>query len=266
LGKKKVKAIAKALRALETTSFPSSNLPALNNTPRSLYPYTPSQSNISPRQTSQQQQQQQQQGQPQDQSLGVGPFEDTLSHLPIGIPERTPLCSPATKPRPGSYGSIIASPPDEHDDSLENLQLPDPAMTPHTLGTPKEWNSPSCGSSAELRRSSVPNVEGSGKDPRKQGAQGSGNGGARGMLSSWTPTFRGTPGRDSMRRASINRLQRVFSHADRGQSSGNDTSTPEAYKEFEARELDFVSFLDSELAKIEEFYKQLKEGFRLLPT
>lgn len=264
LGKKKVKAIAKALRALEVTSYPSSRIPASNNSPRLSNPNLSSNSNISPRQTSQEHQQQQQQQ--QDQFPGNGPYEDTLSCLPIGIPERTPLCSPATNPRPGSYGSIIASPPDERDEYLENLQLPDPAITPDPSETARDWKSPAQLTPAEAKRGSVANSHGIGRAQKGQAAHGGGvnsreSGHSRSMLPSWTPNFRGTPNRDSVRRGSMNRLQRAFSHADRDQNTSNEASVSEAYKEFEAKELDFVSFLDSELSKIEEFYKQKEVEF-----
>ncbi|KAI5287396.1 hypothetical protein KEM54_006024 [Ascosphaera aggregata] len=261
IGKKKVKAIAKALKAFETTSSPSSKLPTLSNIPRRSYHLASSHSTFPPRQTPQRQSQQQP---PTVQGL----FDASLSSLPIGIPERTPLCSPAIAPQPGSYGSIIASPPDERDAYLENLELPDPALSPDPSETARAPNSPTQSTPRPAKRGSKENSVRTNKLERIRSGNGndhsvsrSCNGGARSFLPFWTPSFRGTPGADSGQKRSISRLHRVFSAGDRGQRKDNEASISEAYKEFEAREVNFVSFLDGELEKIEDFYKQKEDEF-----
>ncbi|KAI5288821.1 hypothetical protein KEM52_001011 [Ascosphaera acerosa] len=260
LGKKKVKAIAKALRALELAPQPSSRLP-----PQPPHTAASARSGVSSGTTTRQQHQQQ--PQPRHQARYES-TDDSLARLPIGVPERTPLCSPATAHRQGSYGSIIASPPDEHDEYLEDFELPDPALD----DDPSATATAASGSNESASGVSPTDTHEKRSDRQSSSEQSAQTqhdcaGAARPASATAvdpprrTLSSRGIPGADNGRFKSLQRLHRTISSPGRAHYFEGGEARSEAYKEFEAREVEFVSFLNAELRKIDEFYKEKENEY-----
>ncbi|KAI5308699.1 Xenotropic and polytropic retrovirus receptor 1, partial [Ascosphaera atra] len=144
-GKKKVKAIARALRTLENTSGQLQKFPFPNRTPSSSQNegLNPSGSDEAPIPSRLRASTPLDGTRPVQGPVGPTLADTNLSRLPIGVPERTPLCSPRPGNRPsGSYGSIIASPPEESNMPIASLRLPDPVLTPDTSETAADQVSP----------------------------------------------------------------------------------------------------------------------------
>lgn len=202
-----------------------------------------------------------------------------LAALPIGVPAPGPVPTEhhsltggmgATSRSPG-YGSIVASPPEQllrsplrdverEADSVRmpSLELPDPALDPagaaafrpHRVSLPKEpvlqpqqegvqtsdFGPVSPASTSAVARAQPREYQGQRRmsmGPRRAGT----------MLNL----------KANERRPSLS-LSRVFSTGLEGRSSFADV-----YKEFGFRDIEFVTFLDMELDKIDGFYKQTEQ-------
>ncbi|KAH1491873.1 hypothetical protein KXV92_008653 [Aspergillus fumigatus] len=168
--------------------------------------------------------------------------------------ERQPLRVPGSRFSAvlGSYGSIIASPPQHGAASdLVSLELPDPALDPK--------DDMSYSPSADTIRRGVP------KTPSPVMSRCDTNRSLSRDAASKSPAakFAGSKGslRNNLAGPSTTRasqiLKRVFSHPDWGPPEKRaEADTP--VSEVERREDEFFAFLDGELAKIESFY-QMKE-------
>lgn len=163
-----------------------------------------------------------------------------------------------------NYGSIISSPPNSrllH--QPPSLELPDPAMSPNEEAFPRH--------NRAWRHSRLnPNIS----PPTRQAAAAAGDAFHVGKTHSPTKTQHSsllprhrqifakrrsisTPG-GPMSPAKPPLLRRIFSHAPIGSPTVGDVPM-EAYKEFDLRQAEFLTFLDKQLDKIETFYK-MKEN------
>lgn len=152
----------------------------------------------------------------------------------------------------GSYGSIIATPPEQPQTSdVASLRLPDPAIDPgedyYTAEGNSRWGNNLKAPSPAARDISRGNLAGTsngspanGKPPTRSSDS---------FHSSKWNTVHGTPSL----RTRPTFLKRVFSLTDH-ESLGTGLHG-EPLSEFELRQDEFFAFLDSELSKIESFYK-----------
>ncbi|MCJ1369788.1 hypothetical protein MMC20_001000 [Loxospora ochrophaea] len=184
----------------------------------------------------------------------------------VRAPERQPLredepeyLSPWESGGVTTYGSIVASPPSRTIPvGPPSLELPDPAIPPNEEAFPRHhraWRQ------SHTSRNGFPPIRrtasiagdayevGRTNTPSKHGIS---------LLPKHRNIFRpkrtfSTPdGGPSLARPPI--LRRMFSLA--GTESPQSPHVPlEVYKEFDFRQADFFTFLDKELAKIESFYK-----------
>lgn len=181
---------------------------------------------------------------------------------PIAIPEAQPLRGDAVI---GSYGSIVATPPaasDRH--TLSSLRLPDPALDPDQVN--REGGS-------DLRRHAtretnfIQRTPSVGPDPYHVGQTTTPKSaafdfatrpGSLGRLQQKRRTF-SSPiiKQDSERQLQPPLLKRMFTNTSLEQRQ---TNVPlEAYRDYDHKNDEFFAFLDSELEKIEDFYKMKEE-------
>ncbi|SLM33528.1 SPX, N-terminal [Lasallia pustulata] len=183
---------------------------------------------------------------------------------PITIPEHRAL--PGTDWDSGTvtnYGSIIASPMAQtFPVGPPSLELPDPALSPNedsfarhnrawrnsqlaTNATPPLRRTAStAGDAYEVGRTHTPSKLGATLLPKHRNA-------LQGRRTFSTPAGPVSPARPTF-------LRRLFSNA--GSESPQSRDVPlEAYKEFDLRQAEFFTYLDKELDKIESFYRA-KEG------
>ncbi|KIX09283.1 uncharacterized protein Z518_00362 [Rhinocladiella mackenziei CBS 650.93] len=182
-------------------------------------------------------------------------------------PERQPLHGSHRYPRtrrPMNYGSIVGTPPSEEiSGHLATLELPDPALNPARGRTTTETEPPpSC---PPLPRPVPEAVQvPPGPDPyhvgetTRRARHSLGGGLAKTMFQK-----RAAAGSQSLSVPKLNtyprsRLRRLFSAQALDEPTVNDVQL-EAYRELDARQAEFFSFLDSELDKIESFYKFKEE-------
>ncbi|GAB1215720.1 hypothetical protein ATERTT37_004914 [Aspergillus terreus] len=169
--------------------------------------------------------------------------------------ERQPLRVPGSRfsaSNVGTYGSIVATPPGHPASSdVASLQLPDPAIDP---------KDPSYSPRPNSERSHAPQTPSpvvSRQDSTRTVPPGTPY---RSLSSRQSDTDRRTK-RNTISGSSTKRtsqlLKRVFSHTDADSPEKRDP-TAQPLSEFERRQDEFFSFLDSELNKIETFY-QMKE-------
>ncbi|RHZ61310.1 SPX and EXS domain-containing protein, partial [Aspergillus thermomutatus] len=169
--------------------------------------------------------------------------------------ERQPLRVPGSRFSAivGSYGSIIATPPQHGASSdLASLELPDPALDPKEdvfYSPPKDSvprSAPKTPSPVISRHDINRNLP---RDAPSKSPVAKHAGGSKGSLRN------NLAGPSATRTSKI--LKRVFSYPDwEPPEKRAQTDTP--LSEIERREDEFFAFLDGELAKIESFY-QMKE-------
>ncbi|EEP78924.1 conserved hypothetical protein [Uncinocarpus reesii 1704] len=246
LGKKKIKAIARALRAIEQaprTPGRRGFLSGHDGTPRIGRPALPQ---FGPYRGSRSKDRFGRQSSYEETDILAGPANPYSQDTPF--PERRPLKSPSRfADCAGGYGSIVTPQSNAtRSTGLPSLELPDPALDPN------EANFPPC----------TRMVSANSLDSRANPTPGRGRG-RWNLQSSILPGSRNVfrprggsvpPGRLTRRRSF---LQRMFtSRVEHESPSANPPA--EAFLELRNRETEFFDFLDKELVKIESFYR-LKE-------
>lgn len=175
----------------------------------------------------------------------------------MAVPERQPLRSPGSRfsGQLGSYGSIIATPPTSAPaPDLPSLQLPDPAIDPADdffmpgRGSVKDerGDAPSTG---VARSDTAPPISDLDSVRRRRSSI------IPGGKSIFGTRVNLMPGYASVKRPPF--LKRVFASAEwesPGKGLGDAVGS-----EFERRQDEFLDFLDSELNKIETFYKMKEQ-------
>ncbi|KAJ9617196.1 Xenotropic and polytropic retrovirus receptor 1 [Cladophialophora chaetospira] len=178
-------------------------------------------------------------------------------------PERTPLYGGVSK-RQMNYGSIVGTPPE--DSPMGPLELPDPALTPQqsraatVAAHASHGNTPRLPPPAQVPASPDAYHVGETSHPPRSGKN------LRGSLAqamfkrrkpNKTQSFSGPPISRTDSISASKRFRKLFSPRNLADSTVDDLQMS-AYKELDERQAEFFSFLDKELKKIEEFYK-LKE-------
>ncbi|KAK5462865.1 Xenotropic and polytropic retrovirus receptor 1 [Exophiala xenobiotica] len=191
-----------------------------------------------------------------------------VSSQGVPAPERTPLHDAHTYPnrRQMNYGSFVGTPPaEETPGQFPALELPDPAISPVTQA--RNRPEPEATRSLSTARLPEPAAMSQGPDPyhvgetTQQPRRSLGGSLARTM-------FRRHHTEKNIKSQSLShppvhtfprsRLRRLFSAQVLDQPAVNDVQL-EAYRELDARQAEFFFFLDSELEKIESFYKMKEE-------
>ncbi|PGH16309.1 hypothetical protein AJ79_01851 [Helicocarpus griseus UAMH5409] len=182
--------------------------------------------------------------------------------LPVGVPERKPLRTPGSRfnEQPGSYGSIIASPPQDEPPSVPpSLELPDPALDPEDPSFPPT-----------TPPQTVPiDIEGGGDPLSNTGDNDLGaaelaktHSGSTTRSTPQGPKSKSRPRRNSLPTRIIDNqkalLKSVFT-SKTFRENATSRGPAEEFMELRHRESEFFAFLDKELAKIETFY-QFKEN------
>ncbi|KAF2198542.1 EXS-domain-containing protein [Delitschia confertaspora ATCC 74209] len=186
--------------------------------------------------------------------------QTSLARGPLGTPEEQPLKGDKDAEFPGltRYGTILGSPPRERKQGRNNrewkppaLELPDPALdlnrvilqTGPELTPTNTKNSKSVENAFEIGKTKSPNHASSSLPTRYQ--------------SIFTPKrVNSTPGNEPPRPL----LRRVLSVTGKGGPSPEIGDVPlEAYREVDIRQEEFFRFLDMELEKIEAFYKMKED-------
>ncbi|PGH19685.1 hypothetical protein AJ80_03840 [Polytolypa hystricis UAMH7299] len=176
----------------------------------------------------------------------------SLHPLPMPIPERQPLKSPGSRfaGQPGSYGSIVPSPPSEPAPLiLPSLELPDPALDPDDASVASRGGILKKGTTLQKTTPHgyfdlLKHKNGRGRKDKPSIFPGPGN------------IFR-PMGYSVKADGKTPFLRRMF-------TTGTGREVPvhhaplEAVFELQSKEAEFFAFMDKELAKIESFYK-LKE-------
>jgi hypothetical protein len=280
-GKKKVKAVARALRTIDhtprnparqkpTTFFspppalpPAQYIKPSHLSPALEFPHDDLSALITPKSS--------RRSLNGVEIISKQPQAKTAPFKARAVPDETsPLANPlrtsdATDIEPSSlwdsgavtnYGSIVTSPPAHPPlDHAPSLELPDPALSPdeesfpshnpawrHRRSTPNPMNS-------TMNRNIPPNAEGANLDSSSKPDSPS--------LSRRLNVFKSrrtasAPGRGvTSSRPPL--LARLFSSAGL-ESPGPRNNPGEAYKDFDQRQAEFLKFLDKELDKIESFY------------
>lgn len=200
------------------------------------------------------------------------------SSQPQPINERSPLYPRAIKqdePVQGltRYGSIIGSPPKEGSPTLEQLQkqaslleLPDPALDP---SIPRARQGSAAGTNNGRTSFSVSGSPEESRMVHPPSTQMSHTGNAYEISKPQDGKFAKSPGsktlpnvkRSNTFSGSKPLVQRMFSISgspNQTRNSHEDVAL-EAYREVDFRQEEFFKFLDKELEKIEEFYKSKEE-------
>ncbi|OAP64773.1 hypothetical protein AYL99_00745 [Fonsecaea erecta] len=281
LGKKKIKAISKALRNLQKTPGTEPRSANIDAFSEQRAPFTHYDFNVH---------------RPPSQSLAeieeIGPDEDEdeepVNRPPISqrqshtlfaasppiyipaaqeenagtLPESTPLYPSQSTRRMISYGSIVGTPPDETPGMMAALELPDPALTPKRTRPPTENTAKSDGTTPRLpppaQVPASPDAYHVGQTHHPPLARHSFAGSlAKAMFKprqgGKTQSLSGPPGRMNSLSAS-QRFRKMFAPRDLTEASVNDMQLS-AYQEVDEKQADFFTFLDKELTKIEDFYK-----------
>lgn len=172
---------------------------------------------------------------------------------PEGSPQED---TPLQRSRVQRYGSIIGSPPNAPA-HLPTLDLPDPALNPQKP-QPTDAQPRVRLPSAIKTDDAALNAYRIGKDSQKGSL-------AKRMFQSRHRASAPSPGQP--RSASHSKLRRIFTSHHEQTPTGGDVQL-EAYEKLDARQDEFFSFLDKELAKVEEFYKfkedEANERLRIL--
>ncbi|KAJ9622551.1 Xenotropic and polytropic retrovirus receptor 1 [Knufia peltigerae] len=196
-----------------------------------------------------------------------GPSQDA-SKLPT--PERTPLANAQTNQNRWQtrYGSIIGTPPDDEGETpghFAALELPDPAISPVVPDRNETVSAESSGQqvmklpeAAQIPRAPDAYHVGETTPPAKRSLRGSI---ARRMFRAGNAD-KDTKGQSSSLSESHtfprSRIRRLFTAQALDQPTVNDVQL-EAYRELDARQGEFFFFLDKELDKIETFYRMKEE-------
>lgn len=199
---------------------------------------------------------------------GSSSFDYYENTPPMTIPEHRALQGSDDGSRWDSgtvtnYGSIIASPMDQYIPvGPPALELPDPALSPNedffarhnrawrnsqlaANGTPPLRRTAStAGDAYEVGRTHTPSKLSATLLPKHRHS-------LKNRRTFSTPAEGASPARPAF-------LRRIFSNA--GSESPQSRDVPlEAYKEFDLRQAEFFTFLDKELDKIESFYRTKEE-------
>ncbi|KAH0840478.1 putative signal transduction protein Syg1 [Fonsecaea pedrosoi] len=285
VGKKKIKAISKALRNLQRTPGTeprSANLDAFSG-PRTPFTHYDFNLHRPPTARSTQSLPEIEEIGPdedEDEELGDRPrMPQRQSHTmfaaspPIYIPrapvdsaetppENTPLHPSQPARRVMSYGSIVGTPPDETPGMMAALELPDPALTPARSRPPTELESKSQETSLRLPPpAQVPPAP----DPYHVGpthhpplARHSIAGSlAKAMFKRRQEVKSQSVSGPLQRTNSLSasqRFRKMFAPRDLTEATVNDMQLS-AYQELDEKQADFFAYLDKELTKIEDFYK-----------
>ncbi len=175
-------------------------------------------------------------------------------------PERTPLYDGQSR-RQANYGSIVGTPPDDPPGHMGPLELPDPALTPQQSRAARE-----AGRGAGSR-DTTPRLPPPAQVPESPDAYHVGE-------TSHPPGQRGSLAQAMFKRRKPNksqsfsipqptrthsfsaskRFRKLFSTRDLTDTTVNDLQLS-AYKDLDERQAEFFTFLDKEVKKIEEFYR-----------
>ena len=176
----------------------------------------------------------------------------------FGDEGRSSSPSPVTQPlnidrplgRNTRYGSIIGSPPDDHKPRhLPSLELPDPALDPNR--SKKNGGPDSIHDSSRKKQSKNPSHGSS--DPYHVGPEHHPRKGINRTLftSQRSKSYHQPPKANTVPKS---KLKRMFSAANAKSPAISDMQL-DAYKELDAKQDEFFNFLDKELDKIDSFYR-----------
>ncbi|KKZ60757.1 hypothetical protein EMCG_04566 [[Emmonsia] crescens] len=259
-GKKKVKAISRALRHAEQQS-PFTHRRRLSqifhHEDHSNADFPPSRSGphqVSPVAGGQRSSTHLERPEPALRDASRGRFGDML---PVVVPERRPLKSPGSRfnEQPGSYGSIVASPPQHISPTIPpSLELPDPALDPDDPhfrpGTPPRsipWTG------VDAARVLTANGEAGNRtgELTKTHSENSTSSNPQGVKNIFRSRRNSVPSRILDNQNGL--LKSVFTsktHCENATIRG----PVDGFMALRHRESEFFTFLDKELAKIESFY------------
>ncbi|KAJ5672832.1 SPX N-terminal, partial [Penicillium longicatenatum] len=182
--------------------------------------------------------------------------------------ERQPLRTPGSRfsETVGSYGSIIATPPEPQGKAGSDgasFELPDPIMDPDEYASPGQDTDQESGRRREVKTPSpvmtrhatfgTPSAQAGGHSPADQRASALATHPTSQSLSLQGETLSKT---NSQNRGS-QLLRRVFSHTE-GEGAGKKSAMDSVF-DAERRQDEFFEFLDSELAKIDSFYRMKEQ-------
>ncbi|KAL1970941.1 hypothetical protein VTN77DRAFT_2775 [Rasamsonia byssochlamydoides] len=239
LGKKKIKAISRALQKVNRTP-PRRNLGEYRDSPHDLPPNTSTSVTRFPLDF------------PPSKDGSAAAQTPTQSH-PAAAPvsEQRPLRTPGSRFSNivTSYGSIVSEPPNTAASDLPSLTLPDPAIDPKDANGSMKGLSEGVASSTLPRKDSLPKA-GSGRSPRERSYS---------LLQSGKDPFvrRGSSLAEEAFSRKATFFRRVFTSGDLGSPSKSFQSS--VYPEIDRKQDEFFDFLDDELAKIESFYRQKEQ-------
>ncbi|KAI1908682.1 Xenotropic and polytropic retrovirus receptor 1 [Ophidiomyces ophidiicola] len=245
-GKKKIKAITRALRAIDqaprTPSRRAFGLSGSDGTPQSTRPpfrhlgsfrrmrsKAPSRSRREP------------------ETLDGERSPTDVRPQETSFPETQPLRTPGSRfaDHTGGYGSIISA--HSRSATLPSLELPDPALDPNDTNFPPH---------SQMFQSHSPQSSAQSKPPRAQNRRSLPHSILPGPRNPFRSRSDSVPAPRPVRKNSF--LQRMF--VSRLPHDSPATKPPaEAFIEVRHREHEFFSFLDKELAKIEAFYRMKEE-------
>ncbi|KLJ10091.1 hypothetical protein EMPG_09903 [Blastomyces silverae] len=260
-GKKKVKAISRALRHAEQQS-PFAHRRRLSqifqheDRPNFDFPRSHSLSHqVSPLARGQKSPASLERPEPALRDPSRGRFGDTL---PVVVPERRPLKSPGSRfnEQPGSYGSIVASPPQHVSPSIPpSLELPGPALDledSHSRSGTSIRSIPWSGVHATRPIKAAGDAVGNGTvELTNTHSENSTSSNPRGASNAGRLRGHSVPSRVLNNQKA--RLKNVFTsrtHSDHTIMRG----PVDAAMALKHKESEFFTFLDKELAKIESFY------------
>ncbi|KIW29369.1 uncharacterized protein PV07_05187 [Cladophialophora immunda] len=282
LGKKKIKAISKALKNLQKTPGTEPRSATLDAFSDQRTPFTHYDFNLHRPPTARSTQslpEIEEVAPDEDEEPGYRPpIPQRESHTlfaaspPIYIPgaheenaetppESTPLY-PGQSTRVMNYGSIVGTPPDETPGMMAALELPDPALTPARSRPAAEMEPKSQNTTlrlpppAQVPPAPDPYHVGQTHHPplaRHSFAGSLAKAMFKGRQAVKSQSIPGPPSRMNSLSAS-QRFRKMFAPRDLTEATVNDMQLS-AYQELDEKQADFFTFLDKELMKIEEFYK-----------
>ncbi|KIX94111.1 uncharacterized protein Z520_10137 [Fonsecaea multimorphosa CBS 102226] len=282
LGKKKIKAISKALKNLQKTPGTEPRSANFDGFSESRTPFTHYDFNLHRPPTARSIQslaEIEEVAPDEDEEPGSRPaIPQRHSHTmfaaspPIYIPgsqentppESTPLYPGQSTRRVMNYGSIVGTPPDEPPGMMAALELPDPALTPARTRPPAETEPKSQGTTprlpppAQVPASPDPYHVGQTHHPPLArhsfaGSLAKAMFKGRQAVAAKSKSFSAPPQRMNSLSAS-QRFRKIFAPRDLNEASVSDMQLS-AYQELDEKQADFFTFLDKELNKIEDFYK-----------
>lgn len=270
-GKKKLKAVARALRNVEKTSKDAKKHPTSSNSPFSSLRDAPVRTFLSrdrqqPAQGSSQgsnvpfAQRRSRSAAPSPQVSQQNGLTPTASR-PVEINDRSPLRGlghhQEDGPRMTRYGSIIGSPPQEGENGFPTLQqapsltLPDAALDPNR--EEEEENDPEY--DRPVSPGSPPGTSNSNPPPTQLAHTGNAYEIGRAVDNLPVDKTRFQARRTNSTLSGNPPWRRVFSTVAPSTPGRNADVALEAYREIDFRRAEFFLFLDKELLKIETFYK-----------